>query len=102
MPAEDLLPELEKRLLDIKVKLASNDKAAEAGATLSGTVQDEISEHYLRVYQELNQLSHYIDDAKVQTSALCPDDIRNASDERVRRFIQGKASPEDLMALHRE
>jgi len=31
-----------------------------------------------------------------------PDDIRHATDERVRRFIQGKASPEDLMALHRE
>ena len=31
-----------------------------------------------------------------------PDEIRNTTDERVRRFIQGKASREDLMALHRE
>ncbi len=77
MPTDHLLPELEKRLLDIKVKLASNDKAAEAGATLSSTMQDEISEHYLRVYEELNQLSHYIDEAKVQIAVLCPDEIRN-------------------------
>ena len=77
MPTDHLLPELEKRLLDIKVKLASNDKAVEAGAASSGTMQDEISEHYLRVYEELNQLSHYIDDAKVQIAVLCPNEIRN-------------------------
>lgn len=31
-----------------------------------------------------------------------PDQIRNASEETVQRFIEGKASHEDLKALHRE
>jgi phospholipid/cholesterol/gamma-HCH transport system ATP-binding protein len=31
-----------------------------------------------------------------------PDEIRNTNKETVRRFIEGKASPEDLKALHRE
>ncbi len=30
-----------------------------------------------------------------------PDDIRNSKDDRVMRFVQGKASPEDLAALKR-
>ncbi len=30
-----------------------------------------------------------------------PDDIRNSKNEEVQRFVQGKASPQDLEALHR-
>jgi phospholipid/cholesterol/gamma-HCH transport system ATP-binding protein len=30
-----------------------------------------------------------------------PDDIRNSKDDRVQRFVQGRASPEDLAALRR-
>ena len=71
MPTDPLLPELEQRLQDIKVNLASNDKAAEANTNPCGTMQDEISERYLRIYEELNELSNYIDDAKAQIAVLC-------------------------------
>ena len=31
-----------------------------------------------------------------------PDEIRHSSNEEVQRFVQGKATPEELAALHRE
>ena len=77
MPTDPLFPELEQRLQDIKDKLASNDKATGFNPSLCGTMQDEISERYLRVYEELNELVNYIDAAKAHIAVLYPDDIRD-------------------------
>lgn len=76
MSTKPLLPELKQRLQDIKGNLASAGEITEANIDISGMMQEEINERYLLVYEELNGLSTYIDDAKVKISELCSDEIR--------------------------
>lgn len=76
MSIKPLLPELKQRLQDIKGNLASAGEITEANIDISGMMQEEINERYLLVYEELNGLSTYIDDAKVKISELCSDEIR--------------------------
>ena len=76
MTTKPLLPELKQRLQDIKGNLVSAGEISEANIDISGMMQEEINERYLLVYEELNGLSTYIDDAKVKISELCSDEIR--------------------------
>ena len=76
MSTKSLLPELKQRLQSIKGNLVSHEEIVEADTDLSGVMQDEINERYIEIYEELNGLSTYIEEAKVKLSELCSDEIR--------------------------
>ncbi len=53
------------------------DEIAEVVTSIMGTMQGDVSSLDLRVYKELDSLARYIQGAKSEISALCPDDIRD-------------------------
>ncbi len=72
---------LEQRIEALKAERGDRVSIAEIGevvASIMATVQGDITPIHLRVYKELDELATYIDNARAEIAALCPDDIRES------------------------
>ncbi len=81
MMADGFKVGLERRIEALKAERGDQVSIAEVGevvASIMATVQGDITPIHLRVYTELDDLATYIDNARAEISALCPDDIRQS------------------------
>ena len=72
---------LDQRIEALKAERGDQVSIAEiceVVASIMATVQGDITPIHLRVYKELDELATYIDNARAEIAALCPDDIRES------------------------